>query len=122
MPPIETGLACEKCGSPMVVRKSWRGPFLSCSGFPKCRNAKTIPADLKEKLKDRLPPPPPKKELPKVVVNEVCPECGSALKLCSARGRYFLGCTSWSKTKCKGTMPLSESIQEQIQKQEAVPA
>ena len=41
-PPIETGINCEKCGSKMVVKKSWRGPFLSCSGYPKCRNAKSL--------------------------------------------------------------------------------
>jgi DNA topoisomerase-1 len=113
-PPIETGINCEKCGSKMVVKKSWRGPFLSCSGYPKCRNAKPIPADLKEKLKDVLPAPPPKKELPAVEVKELCPECGEAMKLCSARGRYFLGCTTWAKTKCKGTRPVPPEIQRQI--------
>ncbi|MBY0459557.1 MAG: topoisomerase DNA-binding C4 zinc finger domain-containing protein, partial [Gemmataceae bacterium] len=60
--PAETGVNCEKCNSPMVIKVAWRGPFLSCSGFPKCRNAKSINAELREKLKDILPPPPEKKE------------------------------------------------------------
>jgi DNA topoisomerase I len=115
VPPIDTGLTCEKCGSKMVVKKSWRGPFLSCSGFPKCRNAKPIPAELKERLKDQLPPPPPKKELPAVEVKELCPECGSPMKLIAARGRYFLGCTTWQKTKCKGTRPVSPELMKQIE-------
>ena len=115
LPPIETGMTCEKCGSKMVVRKSWRGPFLSCSGFPKCRNAKSLPAELKEKFKDRLPAPPPKKELPAVTVTDLCPECGSPMKLASARGRYFLGCTTWAKTKCKGTRPVSPELMKQIE-------
>jgi ssDNA-binding Zn-finger/Zn-ribbon topoisomerase 1 len=40
--PEPAGLACEKCGRPMVVRDSRRGKFIACSGFPKCRNAKPI--------------------------------------------------------------------------------
>jgi DNA topoisomerase-1 len=115
VPPIDTGLNCEKCGSKMVVKKSWRGPFLSCSGFPKCRNAKSLPADLKERLKDQLPPPPQKKELPQVEVKDLCPECGSPMKLVAFRGRYFLGCTAYSKTKCKGTRPVSPELMRQIE-------
>lgn len=41
-PPEPAGFNCEKCGSPMVIRTGRRGKFLSCSGFPKCRNAKPI--------------------------------------------------------------------------------
>ncbi|HKB01214.1 MAG TPA: type I DNA topoisomerase [Gemmataceae bacterium] len=118
LPPIETGLTCEKCGSKMVVKKSWRGPFLSCSGYPKCRNAKSLTKELKEKFKDQLPVPAPKKEVPQVEVKELCPECGSPMKLISARGRYFLGCTTWQKTKCKGTRQLSPELMQQIQEAE----
>ena len=38
---------------------------------------KSLTAELKEKLKDVLPPPPPKKELPNVEVKDLCPECGA---------------------------------------------
>lgn len=114
LPPIDTGVNCEKCGSKMVIRKSWRGPFLSCSAFPKCRNAKSINAELKEKLKDVLPPPVEKKKLPEVEIKDLCPECGSAMKLCEARGRYFLGCTAWAKTKCKGTKQVTPELQARI--------
>ncbi|MDX1920111.1 MAG: type I DNA topoisomerase [Candidatus Caenarcaniphilales bacterium] len=31
---------CDKCGKHMVKRKSQRGPFLGCSGYPDCRNIK----------------------------------------------------------------------------------
>ncbi|MBI5863787.1 MAG: type I DNA topoisomerase [Planctomycetes bacterium] len=48
-PPEEAGLACEKCGRAMVIRNSRRGKFISCSGFPKCRNAK--PLEKLEELK-----------------------------------------------------------------------
>jgi len=39
-PPEDTGVKCDRCGRPMVVRTGRRGKFISCSGFPKCRNAK----------------------------------------------------------------------------------
>ena len=39
-PPRDAGLICPKCGKkPMVIRKGPRGDFVSCSGFPRCRNA-----------------------------------------------------------------------------------
>jgi DNA topoisomerase-1 len=56
--PVTTDIKCEKCGSPMLIRNSRRGPFLACSGYPKCRNAKPLP----DELKDKAPPPPPKEE------------------------------------------------------------
>lgn len=36
---------CDKCGKPMVVRSGKYGPFLACSGFPKCRNIVNIPKE-----------------------------------------------------------------------------
>ena len=37
IPPVQTDLACPKCGSPMNLRVGKRGPWLGCSKFPKCR-------------------------------------------------------------------------------------
>jgi DNA topoisomerase-1 len=36
-PPLLTDLRCPKCQSPMNMRRGARGPWLSCSAFPKCR-------------------------------------------------------------------------------------
>jgi len=36
-PPLEVDVPCEKCGGNMNLRRSKRGPWLSCSNFPKCR-------------------------------------------------------------------------------------
>ncbi len=119
--PADTGEKCEKCNSPMVIRTSFRGPFLSCSGYPKCRNAKSINAELREKLKDILPPPPAKKEaaaagpsMPEVTITDLCSECGGPMKLQKSRfgGRFFLGCQKYPK--CKGTAKVSPALQEQI--------
>ena len=39
----ETGFICEKCARPMLKKIGRFGYFLACSGFPDCRNAKSIP-------------------------------------------------------------------------------
>ncbi|TVQ30605.1 MAG: type I DNA topoisomerase [Phycisphaeraceae bacterium] len=36
-PPLETDLPCAKCEAPLVLRSGARGPWLSCSKYPKCR-------------------------------------------------------------------------------------
>ena len=41
----------------MIVKRSFRGPFLSCSAYPKCRSTKPVPEELKEKLKTLMPAP-----------------------------------------------------------------
>lgn len=34
---------CEKCGSPMAIRKGRFGEFLGCSAYPRCKNIKKLP-------------------------------------------------------------------------------
>lgn len=48
--PIATDIDCDECGKPMVIRKGRRGPFLGCSGYPKCRNTAEVPAKLLEEM------------------------------------------------------------------------
>ncbi len=43
-PPIPTDIRCDECGQPMVVRTGRRGRFLGCSGYPKCKGTKELPA------------------------------------------------------------------------------
>nr|MCU0706652.1 type I DNA topoisomerase [Fimbriiglobus sp.] len=117
VPPPDTGIACDKCGSPMTIKKSFRGPFLACTGYPKCRNAKSINAELREKLKDILPAPEPKQQsdVPNVTVKEICPECAGAMTLRKSRfggGKFFLSCAKYPK--CKGTRQVTPEIQDQI--------
>ncbi|MDG2424825.1 MAG: DNA topoisomerase [Phycisphaerales bacterium] len=37
IPPLETDLPCSKCDRTLNLRNGKRGPWLGCSGFPKCR-------------------------------------------------------------------------------------
>ncbi|HEV3145216.1 MAG TPA: type I DNA topoisomerase [Gemmataceae bacterium] len=110
--PKETGIFCEKCKSPMIIKRGPRGPFLACSAYPKCKSYKSLTAELREQLKDILPPPLPKKETPQIEVKETCPECGSAMKVRTSSRGPFLGCSKYPK--CKGTRPLPEELLDQI--------
>ena len=44
---IPAGENCDKCGLPMVIKWSRYGQFVSCSGFPKCKNAKPLTTKVK---------------------------------------------------------------------------
>ncbi len=46
--PVE-GQNCPECGKQMVRRQSRRGPFVGCSGFPKCRYIQPSPSKGKKK-------------------------------------------------------------------------
>ena len=39
----KTEYVCEKCGKPMLKKLGRFGFFLACSGFPECRNTRSIP-------------------------------------------------------------------------------
>jgi DNA topoisomerase-1 len=36
--PLQAGRDCPECGKPLLVRSGRRGPFVGCSGYPKCRH------------------------------------------------------------------------------------
>lgn len=39
----ETDEICPKCNSEMIIMRGRFGPFLSCTNFPKCKNAEPVP-------------------------------------------------------------------------------
>jgi DNA topoisomerase-1 len=116
---VDLGIACEKCSAPMAIRRGPRGPFLGCTAYPKCKSTKQLNAELKEQLKDKLPPPAPKKVAPQVEITETCVECGGPMTLRNFRGRYFLGCAAYPK--CKSTAKVSPELAEKIKAAEAAP-
>jgi DNA topoisomerase-1 len=67
-----TDLLCEKCGKPMVKKLGRFGFFLACSGFPECRNTKSIPL-------------------------AKCPRCGGDVvaRKTRGRGKEFYGCANY---------------------------
>lgn len=71
-----TGEVCEKCAKPMIIRHGRFGRFIACSGFPDCKNTKTLP--------------------PKSLgVN--CPECneGELVERKTRQRRLFYGCSRY---------------------------
>src|SRR4051794_24410079 len=42
--PVDTGVRCDCCGSPMVVKRRPRGRFLGCGTYPRCRHTRAIKA------------------------------------------------------------------------------
>ncbi len=56
-PPLEVEFKCAKCEKPLYLRRGARGPWLACSGFPKCRGRmgwKTLKPDQQKDLELRL--------------------------------------------------------------------
>jgi ssDNA-binding Zn-finger/Zn-ribbon topoisomerase 1 len=73
--PVPTLEKCEKCGRLMVMRWGRYGRFLSCSGFPKCRNM--------WKISDSMPECPV----------EGC--SGHVMQKVDEDGTEYYGCTRW---------------------------
>ena len=72
---------CEKCGKAMVKKMGRNGAFIACSGYPKCKNAKSLNA---------------KKER-KALEGVKCPKCGGEImERISRRGKFY-GCGNYPK-------------------------
>ncbi len=83
VPDEEAGVACDKCGKPMVVRR-WKGArYIACSGYPECRTSRPYGIGVR------------------------CPECGEGEigERSSRAGKLFFSCSrypdcrfaSWSR-------------------------
>ncbi|MEA3386372.1 MAG: type I DNA topoisomerase, partial [Thermodesulfobacteriota bacterium] len=75
---IPTDKICDLCGRPMVIKKGRFGEFLACSGYPECRNTKSISTGIS------------------------CPEpsCdGELFQRRSRSGKTFFGCSRYPKCK-----------------------
>ncbi|MBT3181854.1 MAG: type I DNA topoisomerase [Deltaproteobacteria bacterium] len=70
---IETEEICDKCGKAMVVKRGKFGKFLACSGYPDCKNTKSISTGVK------------------------CPQCadGELVQKSTKRGKIFFGCNKY---------------------------
>jgi DNA topoisomerase-1 len=126
---IETTVACDKCGSAMILRDSKRGPFLGCSSFPKCRSTKMMKkltgddlkqiealvpllkeegskaAEMAAKVRGENPAAAKTKPINGTVTDIDCDECGKPMTIRSGRRGYFLGCSGYPKCKNTGEVP-----------------
>lgn len=95
--PQDTSQECPSCGAPMVVREGRFGPFLACSGYPKCRTTRPLREETvsKEETTSQQDVPP-------------CPKCGSPMLVRNGRFGRFLACTRYPE--CKGSAPLKLGV------------
>jgi len=82
---VAPGEVCEKCGRPMLERWNRDGKFLGCSGFPDCRNTKSVQSS--------------------EAAGENCQECGAPMSVKRGRFGKFLACTRYPE--CKQTKSLA---------------
>jgi len=83
--PVETtNEVCDKCGSPMVVKRGRFGKFLACSTFPKCKGTRNLTASGGS-----------------ADTGVTCPECkqGTISERRSKKGRVFYSCNRYPSCK-----------------------
>ncbi len=93
----KTDEICDKCGKPMIIKTGRFGKFLGCSGFPECKNIKSVPGT--DKDKNGQPDSEQVQKLQEKFEGEVCEKCGT--KMAVKVGRYgpFLACTAFPKCR-----------------------
>lgn len=83
-----TNEVCAKCGKPMVIKWGRNGKFLSCSDFPRCKNAKSITTGVK---------------CPR-------PDCGGELVERHSRRGNFYGCSNFPACRhASRTLPAKDA-------------
>lgn len=91
---------CDKCGRPMIIKTSRYGRFLACSGFPNCRNTKSL--DEKGQAVDKAAHSSAQPQL----TDLKCDKCGSPMLIRQGRFGKFYACSNFPK--CKNTKPLDQ--------------
>ncbi len=128
-PPIKTTVKCEKCGSPMLLRDSKRGPFLGCSSFPKCRSTKMVKKlegdnlkqveallpllkeggdkarEMAAKITGEIPASAGNGKTGPITTDIDCDECGKPMIIRTGRRGRFLGCSGYPKCRNTGEVP-----------------
>ncbi|HLD30929.1 MAG TPA: type I DNA topoisomerase [Patescibacteria group bacterium] len=92
----ETDEKCEKCGAPMVIKMGRFGKFMACSGFPECKNIKSLK---KEGANGE--------EIAPETTDEKCDKCGAPMVIKMGRFGKFLSCSKYPE--CKNMKPIVKS-------------
>ncbi len=87
--PVESNIeevvdkVCDKCGSPMVVKRGRYGEFLACSAYPDCKNTQSLNSNgANQKIGIKCP-------------QQNCD--GEIVERHSKRGKLFYGCSQFPK-------------------------
>jgi len=97
---VPTDIDCEQCGKKMHIRWGKNGLFLSCSGYPDCKNSKNFARDSKGKIQAAT----------EGEVKGKCELCNRDMVEKSGRFGTFLACTGYPE--CKNTRSLKDDGKE----------
>jgi len=91
---LPTEIDCDKCGKKMHIRWGKNGLFLSCSGYPTCKNSKNFARDSKGNIQAAA----------EGEVQGTCELCSRDMVVKNGRFGPFLACTGYPE--CKNTRSL----------------
>lgn len=89
---MDTGIKCENCGKPMVVKFGRTGEFLGCSGYPDCKTIKNFTRteqgeiQMVDSMQDED-------------TGVLCEKCGQAMVVKNSRRGEFLGCAGYPECR-----------------------
>ena len=83
--PQATDEKCPRCGSPMLLRESRFGKYLSCTKFPKCRGKVQLTAEGQKVVPEET--------------GEKCDLCGKPMVIRTGRRGRFLACSGYPACK-----------------------
>jgi DNA topoisomerase-1 len=87
----QTDIACQECGSPMVIKWGRNGRFLACSAWPECKSTRPLP---EEEARNRT--------------DEKCEKCGADMVIKTGRYGRFMACSAYPK--CRNTKPIKVGV------------
>ena len=101
---VPTDIDCDQCGKTMNIRWGKNGLFLSCSGYPACKNGKNFGRDSKGNIQVDT----------EGEVKGKCELCGRDMVTKTGRFGSFLACTGYPD--CKNTRSLKNENGEEAEK------
>lgn len=88
----KTSAVCDICGMVMIIKQGRYGKFLACSGYPKCKNIKSLE----------------KKKIKSTPTDTKCEKCSANMLLREGKHGNFLACSNYPK--CKFTKSVSSGL------------
>ncbi len=82
----KTDEICDKCGKPMIIKIGRNGRFLACSGYPDCKNTKSLESEAE-------------------TIDEKCPNCGSPMQIRRGRFGRYIACSNYPECKTTKSVP-----------------
>ena len=99
VPPEETDIICEKCGSRMIVRNGRFGKFAACPNYPTCKNTKPLTAQGTPVAEEEKEEKSEETKKPQVVADFKCEKCGSDMILRNGKFGSFYACSRYPECK-----------------------